>query len=115
MLLTERTVDGAVSSRSAAGSCRTDLISHSNHQVRRLVDSGFRRLVLDMADVTQVASTGLGVLILARATLQAAGGELLLQGVTTRLRNLPAVTQLLPKFDVAPDGPGSSIATRLSE
>ena len=114
MLLTERTVDGAVvltlSGRLVSDGSHLSL----DHHVRRLVDSGFRRLVLDMADVTQVDSTGLGALILARATLRGAGGELLLQGVTTRLRNLLAVTQLLTEFDVAPDGPRSSIATRLS-
>ncbi len=93
MLLTERTVDGAVvvtlSGRLVSDGSHLAL----DHQVRRLMDSGFRRLILDVADVTQVDSTGLGALILARATLRGAGGELLLQGVTTRLRNLLAVTQ----------------------
>ncbi len=116
MLLTERTVEGAVvvtlSGRLVSDGSHLAL----DHQVRRLVDSGFRRLILDVADVTQVDSTGLGALILARATLRGAGGELLLQGVTTRLRNLLAVTHLLPEFGVAPDGPGSrsGLATRLS-
>lgn len=59
-----------------------------DYQVRHLVDRGFRRPMLAVADVTQVDSTGLGTRILALTTVRCTGGEVHLQGMNTCLHDL---------------------------
>ena len=75
MRLKEQIIDGAVvltlSGKLVSDSAHLSLDMH----VRRLVDRGFRRLALDVTDVTQVDSTGLGALILGLPRLRRAGGQ----------------------------------------
>jgi anti-sigma B factor antagonist len=45
-------------------------------KIRELVQGGSRRIVLNMADVTYMDSSGLGELIAAHTTITTAGGEM---------------------------------------
>jgi len=68
--------------------------------IRCLVREGKTQILLNLADVTHVDSTGLGELISSHVTLSNKGGEIKLVHLTERLRDLMTITKLLPVFDV---------------
>jgi len=68
--------------------------------VRRTLDEGRMRLVLNLADVPYMDSTGLGAIAHAYTSAWRRGGELKLLHVRQRNRHLLAVTRLLTVFDV---------------
>jgi anti-anti-sigma factor len=68
--------------------------------VRRLLDAGRNRLVLDLADVPYIDSSGLGAIAYAYTSAWRRGGELKLLNVRGRNRRVLMVTKLLTVFDV---------------
>ena len=70
--------------------------------LRELVDHGTRKLLLNMADMTQVDSSGLGVIGGTDASLRRQGGSLKFLRPTGRVLAVLRVTHLLdiiPSFD----------------
>jgi anti-sigma B factor antagonist len=61
---------------------------------------GRRRLVLDLADLVFVDSTGLGVFVRAGKELRASGGRLTLRSPGERVAKLLAITGLEEVFDI---------------
>jgi anti-sigma B factor antagonist len=74
-----------------------------NAAIERLLDSGNRRLVLDLRDVSMMNSTALGVLTAARAAYQARGGQIVLCNVDARINHILLITKLALLFDAYPD------------
>jgi anti-sigma B factor antagonist len=68
--------------------------------IRCLVDEGKTKILLNLANVTHIDSTGLGELISSHVTLSNKGGEIKLVYLTERLRDLMTITKLLTVFDV---------------
>jgi len=71
--------------------------------IRCLVDEGKLQILLNLADVTHIDSSGLGELISSHITLKAKGGEIKLVHLTESLRELMTITKLLTVFDVYDD------------
>lgn len=71
--------------------------------VTKALDSGQRRVVLDLAQVTTADSSGLGELIRCKATCNRRGAELRLAGATVRMRQLLVMCSLSQVFDVDDD------------
>jgi anti-sigma B factor antagonist len=70
------------------------------HQVlRNLVEKGEKKILLNLAEVSNVDSSGLGELIAGYATLQKNGGDLKLLNLTERVNELMVITKLLTVFD----------------
>jgi anti-sigma B factor antagonist len=69
--------------------------------VRRLLDCEHRQILLDIRHVRYVDSDGLGELVRCHSAAAHRGGVLRLCGVTARLREMLALTRLLPVFDCA--------------
>lgn len=65
-----------------------------------LVEKGERRVLLNLANVTYIDSSGLGELVAGFTTLQKSGGELKLLRLTERVRELMVITKLLTVFEV---------------
>jgi len=65
-----------------------------------LVEKGERRVLLNLADVTYIDSSGLGELVAGFTTLQKSGGELKILRLTERVRELMVITKLLTVFEV---------------
>ena len=55
-------------------------------QLRKLVDQGRSRVVLDLSDVTYVNSAGIGVVAMSAKLARAAGGDVALAGLQGRVR-----------------------------
>ena len=68
--------------------------------IRELVTGGSRRIVLNLADVTYIDSSGLGELIAAHTTVITAGGEMKLLNLAKRVHDLLKVTKLYTVFEV---------------
>jgi len=63
--------------------------------VKNLVSEGKAKLLIDLAKVTWVDSTGLGTLISAYTTLKREKGEVKLLRLTKKIHNLLVITQLI--------------------
>ena len=68
--------------------------------IRSLVDEERNQIVLNLARVTYIDSSGLGELISSHVTLTNRGGQIKLLNLTQRLQELMTITKLLPIFDV---------------
>jgi anti-sigma B factor antagonist len=73
--------------------------------IRVLVDEGKTQILLNLANVSYIDSSGLGELISSHVTLNNKGGEIKLVHLTERLRELMTITKLLTVFDVYDDEP----------
>lgn len=71
--------------------------------IRCLLEEGKTQILLNLAGVTHIDSSGLGELISSHITLSNKGGEIKLLGLTERLRELMVITKLLTVFEVWDD------------
>jgi anti-sigma B factor antagonist len=74
--------------------------SELKEKIKNLSSGGVKRIVMDMADVTFINSTGLGSLISSLTTVRAAGGDLRLSSVNEKVHNLFVITKLATVFDI---------------
>ena len=68
-------------------------------QLQSFIDQGKTRVVIDLAAVDYMNSTGLGILISTLTTLRKANGELKLANVTEKIQSLLTITKLVTVFD----------------
>jgi anti-sigma B factor antagonist len=68
--------------------------------VRDLVQSGVKKIVLNLADVSYIDSSGIGELVSTYTTVTTGGGQLKLLNLTKKFNELLAVTKLLTVFQV---------------
>jgi len=71
-----------------------------HRSIRCLVDEGKTKILLNLAGVTHVDSTGLGELISSSVTLSNKGGQIKLIHLTDRLQDIMTIAKLLTVFDV---------------
>lgn len=71
--------------------------------VRELLKHGYRKIVLNLADVDYIDSAGIGELVSAHTAVQNAEGELKLLQLTRRVHDLLQITRLVTVFDVQAD------------
>jgi len=64
-----------------------------------LVESGKRKVLVNLENVSWINSTGLGILIAGFSSLQKSGGKLKLVNVSQRIESLLAVTKLSTIFE----------------
>jgi anti-sigma B factor antagonist len=67
--------------------------------IRNLADSGKKKLLLNLAGVSYIDSSGIGELIANYTTVSRQGGQLKLLNLTDRIQNLLVITKLLTVFD----------------
>lgn len=68
--------------------------------VHDLVAAGERKVLLNLARVTHIDSSGLGELVASHATLEKNDGEMKLLNLTERVAELMTITKLLTVFDM---------------
>lgn len=71
--------------------------------IHELVAAGERNVLLNLANVTHIDSSGLGELVAGHATLEKNDGEMKLLNLTERVSELMMITKLLTVFDVFDD------------
>jgi len=67
--------------------------------VRNLADAGNKKILLNLAGVRYIDSSGIGELIANYTTVSRQGGQLKLLNLTDRIQNLLVITKLLTVFD----------------
>jgi anti-sigma B factor antagonist len=71
--------------------------------IRRLIEEGKKKILLNLADVGYVDSSGIGELVSSYTTIGREGGQLKLLNLTQKIQDLLAITKLLTVFDVYDD------------
>jgi anti-sigma B factor antagonist len=71
--------------------------------VRDLVAKGDKKLLLNLADVSYIDSSGIGELVSAFTTVTNQGGHLKLLQLTKRIQDLLQITKLYTVFEVHDD------------
>ena len=67
--------------------------------IRSLADQGKKNVLLNLAGVKYMDSSGVGELIANYTTIKRQGGQLKLLNLTDRIQNLLVITKLLTVFD----------------
>lgn len=100
---TPREVSGVtivdVSGRITLGEGSTRL----REMIRDLLNQGQKRVVVNLADVSYIDSSGIGELVSAYTAVKNQGGDLKLLGLTKKVRDLLQITRLYTVFDVHDD------------
>lgn len=68
-------------------------------QLHEFIDQNKKKVVIDLAKVDWMNSTGLGILISGLTTLRNNGGELRLANVTGKIQSLLTITKLITVFE----------------
>ena len=71
--------------------------------VRQLLDHGRKNIVLNLADVSYIDSSGIGELVSSFTAVKKEGGELKLLNLTRKVHDLLLITKLFTVFDVHND------------
>ena len=71
--------------------------------VRKLIAEGKKKIVLNLANVDYVDSSGVGELVSSFTTVRNSGGELKLLNLTKKVQDVLYVTKLYTVFDVKDD------------
>ncbi|MGA9529468.1 MAG: STAS domain-containing protein [Terriglobales bacterium] len=75
--------------------------------VRELSDKGTSRIVLNLAEVDYIDSSGVGELVKTHTTIRNKGGELKLASLNKRVHDLLELTRLASVFDIQKDEPSA--------
>ena len=67
--------------------------------IRNLADQGKKKVLLNLAGVKYMDSSGVGELIANNTTIKRQGGQLKLLNLKDRIQNLLVITKLLTVFD----------------
>jgi anti-sigma B factor antagonist len=67
--------------------------------VRGLINDGIKKVVIDLAGVKWINSSGLGVLMAVMTSLKGAEGTMKLANITEKVESLLMITQLMRVFE----------------
>jgi anti-sigma B factor antagonist len=68
--------------------------------VREVLKNGGKKIILNLADVNYIDSSGIGELVSTYTTVTNQGGQLKLLNLTKKIQELLAITKLLTVFQV---------------
>jgi anti-sigma B factor antagonist len=71
--------------------------------IKDLLHNGVKKIVLNLAEVNYIDSSGVGELVSSFTTVAKEGGQLKLLHLTTKVREILAITRLLTVFQVFDD------------
>ena len=75
--------------------------------IRRLLEEGKKKILLNLAGVGYIDSSGIGELVSSFTAVKKEGGTLKLLNLTQKIQDLLAITKLLTVFDVFDDEPSA--------
>ena len=71
--------------------------------IRRLIEEGKKKILLNLGGVGYVDSSGIGELVSSFTTIQRESGQLKLLNLTQKIQDLLGITKLLTVFDTYDD------------
>lgn len=99
MTLTERQV-GGVTVVDCEGRLTVEDAGRLKDKVTSLLFQGQKQIVLNLAGLSYMDSTGLGEMVACHSTAQRMGGGVKLANIDKRIQDLLVLTRLLTVFDV---------------
>ena len=89
--------------------CEVDIVGKAadfdpEAAIRRLLEEGKKKILLNLAKVGYIDSSGIGELVSSYTAINKEGGELKLLNLTQKLQDLLTITKLLTVFDVYESG-----------
>lgn len=72
-------------------------------ELRSLVDGGNKNILINLANVRTIDSSGLGTLVAGYTTVERAGGQLKLTSLSDKASELMTITKLYTVFEVFDD------------
>ena len=70
------------------------------NRVRKLIQSGYRQIILNLEDVSYIDSVGLSTLVSTYTTTRREGGDMKLLNLTKRVHDLLQITRLSTVFEI---------------
>jgi anti-sigma B factor antagonist len=70
------------------------------HKIKEVLDAGYRRLVLDLGEITYIDSVGLGTLVGSLTSVRKQGGDLKLVRLPKGVHQLLQITRLATVFEI---------------
>jgi len=80
-----------------------DEIHQLRDAVRELLEQGKKKIILNLAGVDYIDSSGVGELVSAFTTVRGSGGELKLLNLSQKVQDVLYVTKLYTVFDIRDD------------
>lgn len=80
-----------------------DELGELRDTIRQLVTAGKKKIILNLAKVDYIDSSGVGELVGSYTTVRSAGGELKLMNLTQKVHDVLNVTKLYTVFDIKDD------------
>ena len=77
-----------------------DEVGALREKIKQLLDSGNKNILINLANVSYIDSTGVGALVGSFTTIRNQGGQMKLSNLIQRVRDILLVTKLLTVFDV---------------
>ena len=77
--------------------------SSLHREMLELMEHGFRRIVLNLANVSYVDSSGIGALVASQRVISSAGGQMKLSNLGSRVQRLLVLTELQKTFETFRD------------
>ena len=100
MTIQQRLVDDVAVIQIGGRVTLTDGTAAFDNTLRRLIDEGHVKMILDFRDVSYIDSTALGMVLRAHASVTRRGGALRLLHVGDNVRHILEVTRLVVVLDV---------------
>jgi anti-sigma B factor antagonist len=100
--LSKRNVDGIVAISGTGRIVFGEESSLLREEMKKVIQEGAKRIVLNLGEVNYIDSGGLGTLVALHTTAHNAGATIKLANLTERVGDLLQVTKLLTVFEVHP-------------
>ena len=81
--------------------------AHLHDTIRRLIEEGKNKLVLNFAGVKYVDSSGIGELVYTTVTLKHGGGYLKLTNISEKVQEVMSLSNVLSVFEIYDDESGA--------
>ena len=82
------------------GKINNETADRLDQEIQRLLRSGIRSIVLDMAGVDFVSSAGIGILLKAKASLARSDGDVFMLNLQPQIRKAFDIMKLMPAMNV---------------
>ena len=70
------------------------------HEIQPLLDHAEKTLVLDCSELTYISSSGLRIFLSIRKAAAAAGGKVVIEGLSSQIRQVFMMTGFLQLFEI---------------
>jgi len=99
LIISKRRIDGVMILDLSGGIRLGEENAYLHNTIRSLVSAGEKKVLLNLAEVSKIDSSGMGEMIAAWTTLQKNGGEVRLLNLTQSVAQLMMLTKLLTVFE----------------